>query len=225
MNHKRDQILLLAVLMLAAVFVPLVSATNETDPTPPGWIGKFDQWAGQEDMSAYSVIVPTVPIKRMDAQTAKVYPGVEVISPEMKFPTGNNVVDVQKSSMKAAKINFIKPALKTGAGAKTATVVPMVAPEYGYFNWYWTQDTVAAQTVVIHNYGSTSASGLVVLRIHRGRVRYPGSIFEPRPGCKYDGFHPVHGRWKPKYRGDKTDGILHHRGLRQYRDMVRTGRF
>ena len=196
MNHKRDQILLLAVLMLAAVFVPLVSATNETDPTPPGWIGKFDQWAGQEDMSAYSVIVPTVPIKRMDAQTAKVYPGVEVISPEMKFPTGNNVVDVQKSSMKAAKINFIKPALKTGA-VKTATVVPMVAPEYGYFNWYWTQDTVAAQTVVIHNYGSTSASGLVSTPYPSRTGSVPGSISNLAP-VRSDGFHPVHGRWKPE---------------------------
>ena len=161
MNHMRTLILLLAALMLAAVLVPLVSATNATDPTPPGWIGKFDQWAGQKDMSAYSVIVPTVPAKKMDAQTAKAYLGVEVISSDIKFPTGNSVVDIQKSSMKSAKINFVKPALRTGAGAKTAAVVPMVAPEYGYFDWYWTQDTVATQTVVIHNYGSTTASGLV----------------------------------------------------------------
>jgi transglutaminase-like putative cysteine protease len=161
MNQKREWTLLLAALMLAAVIVPLVSATNVTDPTPPGWVGKFDEWAGQKDMSAYSVIVPTVPVKRMDAQTAKAYPGVEVISPDMKFPTGNNIVDVPQSSMEVAKINFVEPALQAGNRAKTALYVPPVAPEYGYFDWYWTQDTVATQTVVIHNYGSTTASGLV----------------------------------------------------------------
>ncbi|PKL58306.1 MAG: transglutaminase, partial [Methanomicrobiales archaeon HGW-Methanomicrobiales-5] len=129
--------------------------------TPPGWVGQFDEWAGQKDMSAYSVIVPTVPVKKMDAQTAKAYPGIVEISPDMKFPAGNNAVDVQKSSMKAAKINFVQPVLQTNTRAKALAVIPTVAPEYGYFNWYWTQDTVATQTIVIHNYGSTAASGLV----------------------------------------------------------------
>jgi transglutaminase-like putative cysteine protease len=161
MKQKREWTLLLAALMLGAVFVPLVSAMNDTNPTPPGWVGQFDEWAGQKDMSAYSVIVPTVPVKKMDAETAKAYPGVEVISPDMKFPTGNNHVDVEKSSMKAVKINFVQPALQANTGAKAAAVVPTVAPEYRYFNWYWTQDEIATQTVVIHNYGSTSASGLV----------------------------------------------------------------
>jgi len=161
MNQKREWTLLLAALMLGAVFVPLVSAMNETNPTPPGWVGQFDEWAGQKDMSAYSVIVPTVPVKKMDAETAKAYPGVEVISPDMKFPTGNNFADAEKSSMKAVKINFVQPVLQTNLGAKAAAVVPVVAPEYGYFNWYWTQDEIATQTVIIHNYGSTAASGLV----------------------------------------------------------------
>ncbi|MFA4878268.1 MAG: transglutaminase family protein [Methanoregula sp.] len=161
MKHMKGFSLLFAAVMLVMVFVPLASATNETNPTPPGWVGQFDEWAGQKDMSAYSVIVPTVPIKKMDAETVKAYPGVVVISPDMKFPTGNNAVDVQKSSMKAVKINFVQPALQTNTRAKAAAMVPTVAPEYGYFNWYWTQDTVATQTVIIHNYGATTASGVV----------------------------------------------------------------
>ncbi|MCK9581153.1 MAG: transglutaminase family protein [Methanoregula sp.] len=161
MKQKREWILLLAALMLGAVFVPLVSATNETNVTSLKWFGEFDEWAGQKDMSAYSIIVPTVPIKKMDAETAKAYPGVEVISPDMKFPTGNNHVDVKKSSMKAAKIIFDKPASKTDTMAKTGPLDPSVVPEYGYFDWYWTQDTIVTQNISIYNNGSSTASGLV----------------------------------------------------------------
>jgi len=161
MTHKREWILLLAALLLAAVFVPLVSATNQTNPTPPGWVGRFDEWAGQKDMSAYSVILPTVPIKKMDAETAKAYPGVKFISPDIWFPTGNNHVDIKKSSMKAVKIIFDKSASMTNTRAKAA-MVPTVAPEYGYFNWYWTQDTIVTQTIIIHNYGGSTVSGKVI---------------------------------------------------------------
>lgn len=161
MNQKRVWTLLLSALMLGAVFVPLVSATNDTNPTPSGWVGEFDEWAGQKDMSAYSVIVPDDPMKKIDAETAKKYPGTVFISPDMKFTTGNNHVDFKRSSMKAAKIIFDKPALKTDSMTKAGPLDPNVAPEYGYFNWYWTQDEVATQTVVIHNYGLAPASGLV----------------------------------------------------------------
>ena len=159
MNHRRNYLLLLA-LLLAAVVIPLVSAADATNPTPSGWVGKFDQWAGQKDMSAYNPVVTPVVVKKMDAKTARAFPGVTVISQGTRFTTGNNVVDEQKSTMKAAKINFIRPASRTGTMATTATT-PLVAPEYGYFNWYWTQDTTATQTIVIHNYGSTAASGQV----------------------------------------------------------------
>jgi transglutaminase-like putative cysteine protease len=128
------------------------------------------------------VIVPTVPIKKMDAETAKAYPGVEVISPDMKFPTGNNFVDVEKSSMKAIKINFVQPALQANTKEKAAAVVPTVAPEYGYFNWYWTQDEIATQTVVIHNYGSTAASGLVYFVSIEDRFGTPAAYSNLAPG-------------------------------------------
>jgi hypothetical protein len=52
MKPEKRWTLLLAALMLGVVFVPLVSATNDTNPTPPGWVGQFDEWAGQKDMSA-----------------------------------------------------------------------------------------------------------------------------------------------------------------------------
>jgi transglutaminase-like putative cysteine protease len=164
MNYRKGFFLLLVSLMLAAVFVPLVSATNvtnATDPTPPGWVGKFDEWAGQKDMSAYNPVVKPDIIRKMDAETAKAYPGIEVINPAMKFPTGKNHVEVGKSSMNAAKIVFDKPVPKTGTMTKAGLMDPNVAPEYGYFNWYWTQDTVVTQTIVIHNYGPATASGLV----------------------------------------------------------------
>jgi transglutaminase-like putative cysteine protease len=183
MKHMKGFSLLLSAVMLVMVFVPLASATNQTNPTPPGWVGQFDEWAGQKDMSAYSVIIPTVPVKKMDAQTAKAYPGVEVISPDMKFPTGNNFIDVEKSSMKAAKINFVTPESKTNVVAKAAAVIPTVAPEYGYFNWYWTQDTVATQTVVIHNYGSTAASGLVYFVSMEDGFGTPAEYLNLAPGA------------------------------------------
>jgi hypothetical protein len=146
--------------MLGAVFVPLVSATNDTNPTPLGWVGQFDEWAGEKNMSEYNPVVIPVPVRKMDEETAKAYPGLKIISQDIRFPAGNNSVDVQKSTMKAAKINFVKPASKTGSMTK-AVGAPMVAPEYGYFNWYWTQDSIVTQTIVIHNYGDTTASGQV----------------------------------------------------------------
>jgi len=161
MKKTRGRLLLFAVLLLAAVIAPIASAMNETDPTPPGWVGHFDQWAGQKDMSAFSILPTPVPIRKMDAEAAKAYPGVEVISPNMKFPTGNNFVDVKNSSMKVAKIIFDKPALKTDAHGKKGPLDPSVVPEYGYFNWYWTQDTVVTQNISIYNNGSSTASGLV----------------------------------------------------------------
>jgi len=160
MTHKREWILLLAALLLAAVFVPLVSATNQTNPTPPGWVGRFDEWAGQKDMSAYNPVVTPVPIRPMDEITAKAYPGVKFIKPGTRFPIVNTIVDEQKSSMKTVKINFINPVSKTGSRGNTRTV-STVAPEYGYFNWYWTQDTIVAQTIIIHNYGDSTVSGEV----------------------------------------------------------------
>jgi len=160
MKQKREWNLLLAALMLGVVLVPLVSAMNDTNPTPPGWVGEFDEWAGQKDMSAYNPIVTPVAVRKMDEKTAKAYPGVTIISPDTRFPPGNDIVDSQKSSMKAARLNFISPAGKTGT-VKAAAAIPLVAPEYGYFDWYWTQDTTVTQTIVIHNYGTTAASGQV----------------------------------------------------------------
>jgi len=160
MKHKREWTLLLAALMLAAVFVPIANATNETNPTPPGWVGRFDEWAGPKDMSAYNPVVTPVAVRKMDEKTAKTYPGVRVISTDIRFPTGNNVVDVQKSSMQTVKINFVRPASKTATIAKKG-MDPNVVPEFGYFNWYWTQDTVATQTISIYNNGASMVSGQV----------------------------------------------------------------
>ncbi|ADN36535.1 transglutaminase domain protein [Methanolacinia petrolearia DSM 11571] len=151
---------LLVILVFAGMmFIPVVSAVNDSNPTPPGWVGQFDEWAGKKDMSEYNPVVTPVPIEKMDKETAEKYPGVEVIDSDIQFPTNNNYVDAQKSSMKAVKINFVKPSLKTNSEAKA--LVPTVAPEYGYFNWYWTQDTIVSQNVIIHNFGSTNASGTV----------------------------------------------------------------
>jgi hypothetical protein len=160
MNQKRVWTLLLSALMLGAVFVPLVSAMNDTTPTPLGWVGPFYQLAEPRDMSAYNPVITPVPVRRMNDETVKAYPGLKIISPDIRFPVGNNSVDVQKSTMKAAKINFVKPASKNGSMAK-AVGAPMVIPEYGYFNWQWTQDSIVTQTIVIHNYGDTTASGQV----------------------------------------------------------------
>jgi transglutaminase-like putative cysteine protease len=160
MNHMRNHLLLLTALVLAAAVVPLVYAANTTNPTPPGWVGTFDQWAGQKDMSAYNPIVSPVTVKKMDTKTARTYLGVKVISSGTRFTTGNDVIDEKKSSIRSAKINFIHSASRTGTMSTEATI-PFVAPEYGYFDWYWTQDTTATQTIVIHNYGSTAASGQV----------------------------------------------------------------
>jgi transglutaminase-like putative cysteine protease len=159
MKQKRVWTLLLSALMLGAVFVPLAGATNNTSATPPGWVGEFNEWAGQQDMSAYNPTFTPVPVRKIDEKTLKAYPGLTMISPDIRFPTGNDSVDVKKSTMKAAKINFVKPTSKTTM-AKVAAA-PMVAPEYGYFNWYWTQDSIVTQTIVIHNYGSSTASGQV----------------------------------------------------------------
>jgi hypothetical protein len=146
--------------VLGAGFVPLVCATNDTNPTPPGWVGEFDEWAGEKNMSEFNPVVTPVAVRKMDEETAKAYPGLKIISPDIRFPAGNNSVDVQRSTMKAAKINFVKPTSKNGSMAK-AVGAPMVIPEYGYFNWYWTQDSIVTQTIVIHNYGNTTASGQV----------------------------------------------------------------
>jgi transglutaminase-like putative cysteine protease len=160
MKTKKSIIILFSVLTLISVVFPCVNASNVTNPTPPGWVGQFDAWAGQKNMSAYNPVVTPVPIRTMDENTANTYPGVKVIKPGTLFSVTKGIVDEQHSSMKAAKINFVNPVSKTGSLAK-ANLVSTVAPEYGYFNWYWTQDTVVTQTIVIHNYGSSTVSGQV----------------------------------------------------------------
>ena len=183
MKHIKGFSLLLAVVIVAMTIVPLVSATNQTNPTPPGWVGQFDQWAGPKDMSAYNPVVMPDSIRRMDKETAKAYPGIVVISPDMKFPRGNNHVDVKKSSIKAAKIIFDRPVTKTNTVTKAGLSDPNVAPEYGYFNWYWTQDTVVTQTIVIHNYGTTTASGQVYFVSMEDGFGTPAAYSNLAPGA------------------------------------------
>lgn len=97
MNQKRTWTFILMALALAAVFFPLASATNETNATPPGWVGEFDEWAGQKDMSQYNSVVPTVTRKRMDEETARMYPGVVVIDPDIMFPPVKSIVYTNSS--------------------------------------------------------------------------------------------------------------------------------
>lgn len=73
---KTCSFVLIALLLGGMVAVPCVSAANETNPTPPGWVGKFDEWAGQKDMSRYNPQVTPVPIQTMNATTARLYPNV-----------------------------------------------------------------------------------------------------------------------------------------------------
>jgi transglutaminase-like putative cysteine protease len=160
MKTKKSFTVLFSALMLIAVVFPCVNASNVTNPTPPGWVGQFDAWAGQKNMSAYNPVVIPVPIRTMNENTAKAYPGVKFIKPGTLISMANGIVDEEHSSMNVAKINFVNPVSKTDSLAK-ANLVPMVAPEYGYFNWYWTQDTGATQIIVIHNYGGSTASGQV----------------------------------------------------------------
>jgi hypothetical protein len=67
---------LIALLLAGVVVMPCVSAVNQTNPTPPGWVGTFDEWAGQKNMSRYNPVVTPVPIQTLHATTARLYPNV-----------------------------------------------------------------------------------------------------------------------------------------------------
>jgi hypothetical protein len=76
MTLKTYSFVLIALLLAGMVAVPCVSAANETNPKPPGWVGKFDEWAGQKDMSRYNSPVTPLPIQTINATTARLYPNV-----------------------------------------------------------------------------------------------------------------------------------------------------
>lgn len=157
----KNLIALLSVFLIATVMFPGVNAENVTNPAPPGWAHKFDAWAGQKDMSKYNPVVQSTPLRKMDQLTVGQYPGVSLSTHGIVFPVGNSVIDTKQSSMKSTRINFIRTIPKQQAKTELA-LAPFVAPIYGYFDWYWTQDTYAPQNVTIQNFGPTSASGRVI---------------------------------------------------------------
>ena len=102
-------------LVLTAVFFPPISAANKTNATPSGWVGEFDEWAGQKDMSAYSVTIPTVTIPRMDAETARMYPGVVTIDPAITFPLVESVVYTNASPITTVDLQYLNSREKQGS--------------------------------------------------------------------------------------------------------------
>jgi len=117
MNQKRTGTLILMALVLLAVFFPHISATNETNATPMGWVGEFDEWAGQKDMSQYNPVVPTVTRKRMDEETARTYPGVVVIDPDITFPPVKSIVYTNASTITTVDLEPFYGMEKPGTSA------------------------------------------------------------------------------------------------------------
>lgn len=117
MNQKRTRTLILMALVLAAVFFPLAGAANKTNATPPGWVGEFDEWAGQKDMSQYNPVVPTVTRKRMDEETARMYPGVVVIDTEITFPPVKSIVYTNASPITTVDLEPFYGMEKPGTSA------------------------------------------------------------------------------------------------------------
>ncbi|MBN1431189.1 MAG: hypothetical protein JW931_00275 [Methanomicrobiaceae archaeon] len=142
--------LLIITLLAATIFVPVASATNNSNQTPPGWVGQFDEWAGKKDMSAYNPNFTPVLIRKMDKETAEKYPGVVVIDPDMTFPMVNCYI-VRNSSTESIRIDFPGPALEDDPEAQSASTTAM-APGLGF------PCTMSA-----------IASGFALARMRRGR--------------------------------------------------------
>ena len=102
-------------LVLTAVFFPTVSAANKTNATPSGWVGEFDEWAGQKDMSAYSVTVPQVTIRKMDEEIVQMYPGVVVIDPSITFPLAESIVYTNTSPITTVDFQYLNSREKQGS--------------------------------------------------------------------------------------------------------------
>lgn len=130
-NRRRIRItaLLITILLAATVLVMVAGATNTSNQTPSGWIGEFDEWAGKRDMSAYNPDFTSAPIKRMDPETAKMYPGVMVMDPDMQFPPADCYV-VENISTDSVEIKFAPPATEDETQAKPAPS-PAAAPGFG----------------------------------------------------------------------------------------------
>jgi len=124
MSQIRKWSLLLVALVLAAAFFSPVSAGNTTNVTPPGWVGEFDEWAGQKDMSHYNPVVPGVPPHKMDEKTALMYPGVVVIDPAMTFPLVDSIVYTNASPITTVDLQYLNSREKPDS-----TISYQLAPE------------------------------------------------------------------------------------------------
>lgn len=120
---------MLTILLAATVLAMVAGATNTSNQTPPGWIGEFDEWAGKRDMSAYNPDFTPAPIKKMDPETAKMYPGVMVMDPDMQFPPADCYV-VENISTDSVEIKFAPPATEDETQAKPAPS-PATTPGFG----------------------------------------------------------------------------------------------
>ena len=124
MSQLRKWSLLLVALVLAAALFPQTSAVNKTNVTPPGWVGEFDEWAGPKDMSAYNPVVPTVTPQRMNAETARMYPGVVVIDPSITFPLVESIVYTNASPITTVDLQYLNSREKPDS-----TISHQLAPE------------------------------------------------------------------------------------------------
>ena len=132
-------------LVLAAVFFPPVSAANKTNATPSGGVGEFDEWAGQKDMSAYSVTVPPVTIRKMDEETARMYPGVVVIDPSITFPLVESIVYTNASPITTVDFQYLN------SGEKSDSMISrQPAPGSGNMTAVMTSPAPSMTTSPIH---------------------------------------------------------------------------
>ncbi|WFN36692.1 hypothetical protein L1994_11225 [Methanomicrobium antiquum] len=90
-------------------------AVNKTDAAAqvnneaPGWAGGSMELAGQKDMSAYNPVYTPPPLKKIDKETAKLYPGLVVLDSDINFSKADNYI-VRNISMESVTIEFINPA-------------------------------------------------------------------------------------------------------------------